>query len=154
MDSSWKLSAQNCSPCWYWSNYNRFDYIWFLEDFQWMFWKIFCLGLIFYSSGITWGDKPYICGLLGITSVVTSGLYTVSWQFDPCCQYQVETDTSKLPHVELLALLGPSSPTFLVRKDDRRRRMLHNTISVIAFSISAWRIYQAIKWKLEHWKQI
>lgn len=98
-------------------------------------------------SGLVWGDRPYICGPLGFTSVITCGLYTVSWQFDPCCQYQVETDTSKLPHVELLAVLGPSSPTFLVRKDDRRRRILHTTITLAALGITAWRVYQAFKWK-------
>lgn len=97
--------------------------------------------------GLLWGDRPYICGPLGFTSIITCGLYTVSWQFDPCCQYQVETDTSKLPHVELLAVLGPSSPTFLVRKDDTRRRILHTTITLAAFSITAWRVYQAFKWK-------
>lgn len=105
---------------------------------------------IFYNAGVLflgalWGDRPYICGPLGFAAVITCGLYTVSWQFDPCCQYQVETDTSKLPHVELLAVLGPSSPTFLVRKDDSRRRILHTTITLAALSITAWRVYQAFK---------
>ncbi|KYN02926.1 Transmembrane protein 11, partial [Cyphomyrmex costatus] len=102
-------------------------------------------GLAAIVTGLVWGDRPYICGPLGFTSVITCGLYTVSWQFDPCCQYQVETDTSKLPHVELLAVLGPSSPTFLVRKDDKRRRILHTTIALAAFGITAWRVYQAFK---------
>ncbi|KAF7988859.1 hypothetical protein HCN44_007169 [Aphidius gifuensis] len=96
-------------------------------------------------TGLVWSDRPYICGPLGMAAVITCGLYTVSWQFDPCCQYQVETDTSKLPHVELLAKLGPSSPTFLVRKDDKRRRILHTTITLTAFSICAWRLYQAFQ---------
>lgn len=103
------------------------------------------ISILQYFSGVVWGDRPYICGPLGFTSVITCGLYTVSWQFDPCCQYQVETDTSKLPHVELLAVLGPSSPTFLVRKDDRRRRILHTTITLAALGITAWRVYQAFK---------
>ncbi|XP_003489494.1 transmembrane protein 11 homolog, mitochondrial [Bombus vosnesenskii] len=102
-------------------------------------------GLAAITTGLIWGDQPYICGPLGFISVISCGLYTVSWQFDPCCQYQVETDTSKLPHVELLAVLGPSSPTFLVRKDDTRRRILHTTITLVALSISAWRVYQAFK---------
>lgn len=104
--------------------------------------------IIIYFTGLIWGDQPYICGPLGFISVISCGLYTVSWQFDPCCQYQVETDTSKLPHVELLAVLGPSSPTFLVRKDDTRRRILHTTITLVALSISAWRIYQAFEWNI------
>lgn len=99
----------------------------------------------FHFAGLLWGDRPYICGPFGFTAAISCGLYTVSWQFDPCCQYQVETDTSKLPHVEVLAVLGPSSPTFLVKKDDTRRRILHTTITILALSISAWRIYQALK---------
>ncbi|XP_043274226.1 transmembrane protein 11 homolog, mitochondrial [Venturia canescens] len=102
-------------------------------------------GLAAIFTGLTWGEHPYIYGLFCTTSVITCGLYTVSWQLDPCCQYQVETDTSKLPHVELLAVLGPSSPTFLVRKDDSRRRILHTTITLTALSISVWRLYQAFK---------
>ncbi|XP_008551274.1 transmembrane protein 11 homolog, mitochondrial [Microplitis demolitor] len=102
-------------------------------------------GLTAIVTGVLWGDKPYICSTFGITAFITCGLYTVSWQFDPCCQYQVETDTSKLPHVELLAILGPCSPTFLVRKDDKRRRILHGTITIAAMSICAWRLYQAFK---------
>ncbi|OAD62782.1 Transmembrane protein 11, mitochondrial [Eufriesea mexicana] len=101
-------------------------------------------GLAAITTGLIWGDQPYICGPLGFISVISCGLYTVSWQFDPCCQYQVETDTSKLPH-KLLAALGPSLPTFLVRKDDTRRRILHTTITLVALSISAWRVYQAFK---------
>lgn len=96
--------------------------------------------------GLIWKDRAYICGPFGCIAFVTCGLYTVSWQFDPCCQYQVETDTSKLPHMELLAVLGPSSPTFLVRKDDRRRRILHTSLTFMALGISAWRVYQALKW--------
>ncbi|KOX68460.1 hypothetical protein WN51_03946 [Melipona quadrifasciata] len=102
-------------------------------------------GLAAITTGLIWGDQPYICGPLGFISAISCGLYTVSWQFDPCCQYQVETNTSKLPHVELLAVLGPSSPTFLVRKDDTRRRILHTTITLIALGISTWRVYQAFK---------
>ncbi|XP_012273184.1 transmembrane protein 11 homolog, mitochondrial isoform X2 [Orussus abietinus] len=102
-------------------------------------------GLAAIVTGLVWGDRPYICGPLGFTSIITCGLYTVSWQFDPCCQYQVETDTSKLPHVELLAVLGPSSPTFLVRKDDTRRRILHTTITLTALCVCAWRLYRAFK---------
>ncbi|XP_058791034.1 transmembrane protein 11 homolog, mitochondrial [Phymastichus coffea] len=96
-------------------------------------------------TGLLWSDRPFICSPFGVTALICCGLYTVSWQFDPCCQYQVETDTSKLPHVEVLAVLGPSSPTFLVRKDDTRRRILHTSISVLAMGISAWRLYRAFK---------
>ncbi|KAL2720931.1 hypothetical protein V1478_009977 [Vespula squamosa] len=83
-------------------------------------------GLTAITTGLIWGDRPYICGTLGFVSLITCGLYTLSWQFDPCCQYQVETDTSKLPHVEVLAILGPSSPTFL--KQHKGRAIHHQKL--------------------------
>ncbi|KAK2580776.1 hypothetical protein KPH14_011511 [Odynerus spinipes] len=94
-------------------------------------------GLAAIATGLIWDDRPYICGTLGFVSLITCGLYTLSWQFDPCCQYQVETDTSKLPHPEVLTMLAPSFPTFLVRKDDTRRRILHTTVTLAAISIKA-----------------
>ncbi|XP_014212264.1 transmembrane protein 11, mitochondrial isoform X2 [Copidosoma floridanum] len=102
-------------------------------------------GLAAIVTGLMCDDKPYLWASFGLTAAVSCGLYTVSWQFDPCCKYQVETDTSKLPNAEVLAVLGPSSPTFLVRKDDSRRKILHSTVTALALSICAWRLYQVFK---------
>ncbi|XP_046689160.1 transmembrane protein 11, mitochondrial-like, partial [Homalodisca vitripennis] len=57
----------------------------------------------------------------------------VSWQFDPCCQYQVSTDSHSLtvqPHAA--ASLSARSPVVLVRRDDTRRKLLHSAVTLAA----------------------
>ena len=34
-------------------------------------------------------NRPYLYTPLGVLSLLATGLYTASWQFDPCCKYQV-----------------------------------------------------------------
>lgn len=78
---------------------------------------------------------------LGATSFVCAGVYMISWQFDPCCKYQVETDMRNIEKLPLHKLVS-SSPIILVRKDDSRRKVLHNTLAVISISICCWKLYQ------------
>jgi len=40
-------------------------------------------------SGVFCDNRPYIYTPLGVLSLLCTGLYTASWQFDPCCKYQV-----------------------------------------------------------------
>ncbi|XP_074647223.1 transmembrane protein 11-A, mitochondrial-like [Tubulanus polymorphus] len=77
---------------------------------------------------------------LGCTSVVCSSVYAISWQFDPCCKYQVEYNPKKLQKLPLHNL-GSSSPVVLVRKNDRRRKILHNSISLAAGAFCIWKFY-------------
>ena len=39
--------------------------------------------------GIFCDNRPYLYTPLGLLSLFCTGLYTASWQFDPCCKYQV-----------------------------------------------------------------
>lgn len=92
-------------------------------------------------TAFIWTDSPYICLPLGMLSILSTSIYTLSWQFDPCVKYQVETDFKKLlanyPQLSLLS----TSPVVLVRKDNSRRRMLHSGISLIATIFCIWRLY-------------
>lgn len=36
-----------------------------------------------------WQDRPLFSAPMCAISVFCTGLYTVSWNYDPCCQYQV-----------------------------------------------------------------
>ena len=98
-------------------------------------------GLGCLATGYVWPDQGLYYMPLGFVSVVCAGVYTVSWQFDPCCKYQVEYDTKKLQRVPLHHLTS-SSPVVLVRKDDTRRKILHTSISTLATSFCAWKIYE------------
>lgn len=47
-------------------------------------------GLASIVTGYLWQDRLAICAApLCAISVFCTGLYTVSWNYDPCCQYQV-----------------------------------------------------------------
>lgn len=95
------------------------------------------------AAGLVWPDRPYICCPLGCASLFCTGLYTISWQFDPCCKYQVERDDIKLAKLLLPTL--SSSPVVLIRHDDKRRKLLHTTVTFLAVSLCIWRLYQCYK---------
>lgn len=67
---------------------------------------------------------------MGTLSIICASIYGVSWQFDPCCKYQVEYDYSILTKLPV-QMLGTSSPVVLVRKDDKYRKALHNLIAAV-----------------------
>jgi len=91
-------------------------------------------------TGITWPDKGLVYFPLGFCSIVCAGVYTVSWQFDPCCKYQVEYNSHRLQRLPLHNLTS-SSPVVLVRKDDTRRKILHNLLAGLSTAYCAWRFY-------------
>lgn len=77
----------------------------------------------------------------GGVSFLCAAFYGVSWQFDPCCQYQVEYDTKKLAKLPLGSLTS-SSPIVLVRKDDKYRKRLQNLVAGSAFIYCSWKVYK------------
>lgn len=46
-------------------------------------------GLASIISSLIWQDKPVFSAPMCAVSLFCTGLYTVSWSNDPCCQYQV-----------------------------------------------------------------
>lgn len=86
-------------------------------------------------------DRAYVILPLGITSFICAGVYMVSWQFDPCCKYQVETDVRKMEKLPLHKL-SSSSPVILVRKDDTRRKVLHNSVALAAVTLCCIKMYR------------
>ncbi|XP_074697420.1 transmembrane protein 11, mitochondrial isoform X1 [Strix aluco] len=83
----------------------------------------------------------YISLPAGVLSVACCTLYGISWQFDPCCKYQVEYDAYKLSRLPLHTLTS-STPVVLVRKDDLHRKRLHNTIALAALVYCVKKIYE------------
>ncbi|KAF0032561.1 hypothetical protein F2P81_014851 [Scophthalmus maximus] len=83
----------------------------------------------------------YVVLPAGALSVACSALYGISWQFDPCCKYQVEYDSQKLSRLPLHTLTS-STPVVLVRRDDVHRKRLHNTIALAALAYCAKKIYE------------
>lgn len=106
-------------------------------------------GLASLGSAMIWTDKPYVCTPLCVVSLLCTGLYTLSWQFDPCVYYQVETNVKRLlpkyPELKNFHLTDSMSPVILVRGDNTRRSMLHSGVSLLAAVVCIWRLYDALK---------
>ncbi|XP_007562898.1 transmembrane protein 11, mitochondrial isoform X1 [Poecilia latipinna] len=83
----------------------------------------------------------YVALPAGALSVACAALYGISWQFDPCCKYQVEYDSQKLSRLPLHTLTS-STPVVLVRRDDVHRKRLHNTIALAALAYCVKKIYE------------
>lgn len=94
-------------------------------------------------SGLTWSSMA--CTPFGIVSVLCAGCYTLSWQWDPCCKYQVEKKQRHLSTLPMLSDLTSASPVVLVHTDNKRKIVLHNTISIAAAAICLWRLYNIFK---------
>lgn len=66
----------------------------------------------------------------GLLSIGCASLYGISWQFDPCCKYQVTVNSRELSKLNVQNLTN-SSPVVLVKKDDFYRKWLHTSIGVL-----------------------
>lgn len=113
--------------------------------YSWLEFNLYIPFFMFLFSGLIWNERPFVCAPLGVLSVLCSGLYTVSWQFDPCCKYQVERNHQNLPKMPILQSVSSTSPVVLVRRDDSRRKILHSSVSVMAALFCIWRIYSSYK---------
>lgn len=97
----------------------------------------FLFGQLFPKSNIS-------CVSFSLGSLLCATIYAVSWQYDPCCKYQVETDPTKLDQILAFDSLS-SSPVVLVRKDDTRRKILHNTIAIASGIYCAIRYFHCCR---------
>lgn len=101
----------------------------------------FYLYLTFHILGIAWAEFPYTYTPLSVMSFFCTGLYTVSWQFDPCVKYQVYTDSKKLAKLPLFNALSSASPTVLIRKNDSKRKILHCSVTLASTLFCALKLY-------------
>lgn len=84
---------------------------------------------------------PQIALLLGGAGVVCACVYDFSWQFDPCCKYQVDyrgKDLVQVPSHEILS----RTPVVLVRRNDKYRKILHNTLALLVVGCVGWNLYK------------
>lgn len=82
----------------------------------------------------------YVCLPLGVVGVGCAALYAVSWQFDPCCKYQVDREGRELTHIASHELHS-SSPVVLVFRNDIYRKRLHNFLALAICAALGWRLY-------------
>lgn len=102
-----------------------------------------------FVSGFVCPTKPVLYLPLYVISLLSVGLYTISWQLDPCCKYKV-TDKSILTkfHIEQKQLSSPSS-TILLKTSIASTIWLHNIVLITATGICAYKFYKSM-WEASH----
>lgn len=84
--------------------------------------------------------KNTFCIPMGAISLSCITLYNISWQYDPCCKYQVEQDRQTLEKLEIENLT--SSVVVLTRRDDKYRKRLHNIVGIFVTGMLSWKVYK------------
>lgn len=79
---------------------------------------------------------------LGVLGSCCAALYDVSWQFDPCCKYQVDHGGKELSHVPSHELHS-QSPVVLVLRNDKYRKRLHNSLALAVVAVLSWKLYRS-----------
>ena len=78
---------------------------------------------------------------LGVFGISCATIYDVSWQFDPCCKYQVDYRGRELTKIPSRDIHTPS-PVVLVRRNDKYRKIVHNAMSVIVMGYVGFILYK------------
>lgn len=78
---------------------------------------------------------------LGGLGVLCACGYDFSWQYDPCCKYQVDYRGRELVRVPSHEIES-RTPVILVRKNDKYRKILHNTLALIIVGCVSWSLYK------------
>ncbi|XP_044743294.1 transmembrane protein 11-A, mitochondrial [Chrysoperla carnea] len=102
-------------------------------------------GLSSIFTGLIWQEIPAIYIPLGALSTICTSLYTIGWQFDPCVNYQVETDSRTLARMPILTMLTANTPIVIVRKNQTKRLYLHCGVTLTTIAFCAWRLYKILK---------
>lgn len=106
---------------------------------------IYCYFFVFFFTRLAyfWTSKPFVYGPLCMASFVCTGLYMISWQFDPCCKYQVHKD----PRLKSLQKEDntPSLPVVIERGSDTKRKIVHTSLTVVSTAYCIWKLYEYCK---------
>lgn len=91
-------------------------------------------------------SRLYISAPLAGVSLVARGFYDISWNFDPCSQYQVERNLDRLDiddeHKERVA--KSESTRILVFKDNTIVNCACRTVTVAAIVLCAIQLYRRV----------
>lgn len=102
-------------------------------------------GIASIASSLIWQQKPVIYASLGAVSILCTGLYTISWNTDPCVKYQVEKNQQTLSKVPNISNITSSPVVVLVYKDNKKTKYIHRSVTILATAFCAWRLYDALK---------
>lgn len=99
------------------------------------------LGALVTAPFLPFKTATFVVLPLGVFGVLCAGVYDFSWQFDPCCKYQVDykgRELAKVPSHEL----ETRSPVVLVQRNDKYRKFLHNSLALLVTGYICWKAYK------------
>ncbi|CAL4134000.1 unnamed protein product, partial [Meganyctiphanes norvegica] len=88
-------------------------------------------------------DANFFCVLLCSYSILGQVSIAICYQYMSFYNMYVEHDSGRLSRLPLHSL-SSASPVVLIRKDDQKRKILHSSVSIAAFSYCMWRLYQQL----------
>ncbi|XP_037826968.1 transmembrane protein 11 homolog, mitochondrial isoform X1 [Lucilia sericata] len=101
-------------------------------------------GMASLLSSLLWHNRPVIAGPMCAVSLFCTGLYTVSWNYDPCCQYQVLVENNE-EVLNKLPLADVSSPVILGYQPNTKTKYLHRSVTLLSAAFCAWQIWRSYK---------
>jgi len=96
-------------------------------------------GLFSLVTASVWPSKTHLFIPATIIAAVCTGVYSLSWQHDHCCNYQVETKPEKLAHLPI-DHISTSVPVVLVRRDNNARKFLHSAVTAACVTQTCLRL--------------
>jgi Mitochondrial morphogenesis regulator len=99
--------------------------------------------IYFSSKGFFWPRNITVSGSFVAVSFFCVSLYTISWNSDPCVNYQIENNPKKLP--KFPNLNDFTSPVVLTFKNNARTVTSHRIMLALAMGVVAYRIYKSVK---------
>lgn len=100
-------------------------------------------GIASVALNYVWPRNILVSGSVCAVSLFCTGLYALSWDNDPCVQYQVESNPKKLSKVPILKDF--SSPIVLVYTSNTKSKYLQRIACAAALGYCGYRIYDAFK---------
>uniref|UniRef100_A0A336K8R9 CSON005319 protein n=1 Tax=Culicoides sonorensis TaxID=179676 RepID=A0A336K8R9_CULSO len=96
------------------------------------------------ASAAIWPKNLHSMCACAAISTFCSSIYWISWSYDPCVKYQIETNSqvlkNKIPNYSEF-----SSPVVLKYKDNSIAKYIHRTFCLVAVSICLFRVYQLFR---------
>jgi len=99
-------------------------------------------GILSLISTFVCRNRPIYAIPMWALSVFCTSLYTVSWNTDPCCQYQIENDEivcNKLP------ITDDSSPVILGYYPNTKTKYLNRSVTLLSTAFFAWQLWRSCK---------
>lgn len=90
-------------------------------------------------------SRLYISAPLAGVALIARGFYDISWNFDPCSQYQVERSSQSLDIQLKESVAKSESIRILVYKDNTLLNCTYRTVAVAAVVLCGIQLYRSLK---------